>query len=65
MDKSRELYNKLNSGDRVLTDDEAELIMEFLKSIKIEKGGYFEKRSKVLESLSLSSDSCLSCGRPY
>lgn len=65
MDKIKALYNKLNNGERVLTKEEAELIMLLIRDISLEKGGKFENRGRVTESLSLATDGCLSCGRPY
>lgn len=57
------LIDKLIDGERELTDEEAKLILSIIKESIIEKGG-FEKRG-YKESISLSSDSCVTCGRSY
>lgn len=66
MDKSRELFNKLTNGERLLIDDEAELIMKMLLGVKLDEHGNFRLEEEyIADSVAPPPNSCLSCDRPF
>ena len=70
MDKSRDLLTKLTNEKRLLTDDEAELVMKMLSVVKLDEQGKFKidenrNEKKRREIVAPPPDSCLSCGRPF